>query len=496
MTEIQQEAAKAGLLEGENLILTSETGSGKTLAYLLPILNQLFHYKDQHPSPSPRFKLTKNTEEQMFLNAEEISYKAQKELGQSRRLSFSRGSGGSDSAPKGAIVLSYSKELLSQVYSQARMLDVRERLLINRATSSLQMKTPIVEFISPDKTKGEKELSEEEQFEISIKNVVNNASWKLTDMLLATPVVLSHILQSKEKYDPYDINPAVIVIDEFDELLQNPAYGQHMLSILRKFASFNADKGNPLAELNRQRQFIFTGATIPKTIATQSGDALSTINDWFMERGITHIRSKNCHKVSPFIVQEWVDLETSAVPTVSQYSDDYELNLLVDMVVRSLEVYRHKSIMIFAESKKTIDRICEVLHKADLKNLPYYQDTGMQGRQTTLQLFLSGELPIMVCSNMAARGLDTMQVDHVIQFEFAKNVVDYIHRVGRTGRMGQRGGLVTNFIRKGDYELESRIRAIQDEQAPLDKLFSRKRSLRKNIKRQAQQGDADDSHDE
>ena len=98
--------------------------------------------------------------------------------------------------------------------------------------------------------------------------------------------------------------------------------------------------------------------------------------------------------------------------------------------------------------------MCEVLQKAEVKNLPYYQDTGMQGRQTTLQLFLNGELPVMVCTNMAARGLDTMNVDHVIQFEFAKNVVDYIHRVGRTGRMGQRSGMVTNFIRKGDYDLE------------------------------------------
>lgn len=49
---------------------------------------------------------------------------------------------------------------------------------------------------------------------------------------------MSHILDSRDKYDPYDINPAVIVIDEFDELLQNPTYGSHLLKILRKFASF------------------------------------------------------------------------------------------------------------------------------------------------------------------------------------------------------------------------------------------------------------------
>jgi len=68
------------------------------------------------------------------------------------------------------------------------------------------------------------------------------------------------------------------------------------------------------------------------------------------------------------------------VNTMCKLSEDYELNLLVDVVKRSLEVLRHQSLMIFAESKKQVDRICEVLQKAEIKNLPYYQDTGMQGR--------------------------------------------------------------------------------------------------------------------
>jgi superfamily II DNA/RNA helicase len=52
-----------------------------------------------------------------------------------------------------------------------------------------------------------------------MNNVINNASWKMTDILLATPIVMCHILENKEKFDPYDINPEVIVIDEYDELL-------------------------------------------------------------------------------------------------------------------------------------------------------------------------------------------------------------------------------------------------------------------------------------
>jgi superfamily II DNA/RNA helicase len=173
------------------------------------------------------------------------------------------------------------------------------------------------------------------------------------------------------------------------------------------------------------------------------------MEDWFSGLGIKHIRTDNCHHVNSLLEQEWIDLDGAAHHVSSQFADEeYEFNLLVDVVRRSIDVLRHKSIMIFAESKKSIDKICEVLYKADIKNLPYYQDTGMQGRQTTLHLFLSGELPVMVCSNLAARGLDTMNVDHVIQYEFAKNATDYLHRIGRTGRMGQRGGLVTNFIRR------------------------------------------------
>ena len=51
---------------------------------------------------------------------------------------------------KGALVLSANKELLNQAYVQARQLDDSKRILMNRASSSLQMKSPIVEFITPD----------------------------------------------------------------------------------------------------------------------------------------------------------------------------------------------------------------------------------------------------------------------------------------------------------------------------------------------------------
>jgi superfamily II DNA/RNA helicase len=81
-------------------------------------------------------------------------------------------------------------------------------------------------------------MTQDQLFEISLNNVINNANWKLTDILIASPVVMNHILDHKDKFDPYDINPSVIVIDEFDEILSMPNLSSNLLAIMRKFASF------------------------------------------------------------------------------------------------------------------------------------------------------------------------------------------------------------------------------------------------------------------
>lgn len=122
--------------------------------------------------------------------------------------------------------------------------------------------------------------------------------------MLATPLVMTHIIESKEKYDPYDINPAVVIIDEFDELLTNQQISLQLHKILRKFAIFRDD--NPISALNKNRQFIFTGATIPKTM-TNGQDAMQTLMDWVPK--IEHVRSQRLHKPPAFIEYEWYNVE-------------------------------------------------------------------------------------------------------------------------------------------------------------------------------------------
>lgn len=77
-------------------------------------------------------------------------------------------------------------------------------------------------------------------------NVINNASWTLSDMLIASPMTLSHVLKARQHFAPYDINPQIVVLDEVDLLLEAEEVDKKVIEILKKFAS----KRGPFAEEN------------------------------------------------------------------------------------------------------------------------------------------------------------------------------------------------------------------------------------------------------
>lgn len=72
-------------------------------------------------------------------------------------------------------------------------------------------------------------------------------------------------------------------------------------------------------------------------------------------------------------------------------------------------------------------------------NLPSVQ------RAALLDQFAKGNVNVLVCTDLAARGLDTVWVNHVINYDFPRSVQDYLHRIGRTARAG-RGGVVSSFV--------------------------------------------------
>eukprot|EP00595_Chromulina_sp_UTEXLB2642_P001167 CAMPEP_0196764038 /NCGR_PEP_ID=MMETSP1095-20130614/5278_1 /TAXON_ID=96789 ORGANISM="Chromulina nebulosa, Strain UTEXLB2642" /NCGR_SAMPLE_ID=MMETSP1095 /ASSEMBLY_ACC=CAM_ASM_000446 /LENGTH=444 /DNA_ID=CAMNT_0042118601 /DNA_START=686 /DNA_END=2021 /DNA_ORIENTATION=+ len=113
--------------------------------------------------------------------------------------------------------------------------------------------------------------------------------------------------------------------------------------------------------------------------------------------------------------------------------------------------------------------------------LSYHGSLNSIQRKEQLDLFRGiekGKGGVMVCTDIAARGLDISNVEHVILFDFPLNPVDFLHRSGRCGRQDQsglKGGLVTSFIMKRDLVLAQAILGAMSKGLPLDSLSSSKK---------------------
>ena len=105
--------------------------------------------------------------------------------------------------------------------------------------------------------KNKREISTDEADAVSVKNIVNNAKWEMNDILLTTPMILKFLIDEFDSYAPYDINPSIIALDEFDLLLNNPGMEEAMIQIIRKFGG-RSDRD--FSRFNMRRQFILSGS--------------------------------------------------------------------------------------------------------------------------------------------------------------------------------------------------------------------------------------------
>lgn len=86
----------------------------------------------------------------------------------------------------------------------------------------------------------------------------------------------------------------------------------------------------------------------------------------------------------------------------------------------------------------------------------------MQEREYALRSFKSGNTPILVATDVAARGLDIPDVSHVVNFDIPKDIDDYVHRIGRTGRAGKTG-LATAFFNESNMSLAKSLSDLMQE---------------------------------
>ncbi|KAL1820970.1 hypothetical protein ACET3Z_015839 [Daucus carota] len=118
--------------------------------------------------------------------------------------------------------------------------------------------------------------------------------------------------------------------------------------------------------------------------------------------------------------------------------------------------------LVFVETKKGADSLEHWLSRNGFPATAIHGDRTQQEREYALRSFKSGNTPILVATDVAARGLDIPDVSHVVNFDIPKDIDDYVHRIGRTGRAGKTG-LATAFFNEGNMSLAKSLADLMQE---------------------------------
>ncbi|HCE11401.1 MAG TPA: ATP-dependent RNA helicase, partial [Enterococcus sp.] len=130
---------------------------------------------------------------------------------------------------------------------------------------------------------------------------------------------------------------------------------------------------------------------------------------------------------------------------IDQYyvrSKDFEK---FDVMTRLLDVQTPELTIVFGRTKRRVDELARGLEARGYKAEGIHGDLSQQKRMSVLRSFKSGNLDILVATDVAARGLDISGVTHVYNYDIPQDPESYVHRIGRTGRAGK-GGMSVTFV--------------------------------------------------
>jgi superfamily II DNA/RNA helicase len=199
---------------------------------------------------------------------------------------------------------------------------------------------------------------------------------------------------------------SMLVLDEADEMLD---------------LGFLPDIERILRQIPDERQAMLFSATMP--------DPIITLARTFMNQP-THIRAE-----AP---------SSSAVhATTEQFV--YRAHALdkVELVTRVLQANGRGATMIFTRTKRTAQKVADELAERGFKVGAVHGDLGQAAREKALKAFRTGDVDVLVATDVAARGIDIDDITHVINYQIPEDEQAYVHRIGRTGRAGKTGIAVT-----------------------------------------------------
>ena len=243
-------------------------------------------------------------------------------------------------------------------------------------------------------------------------------------VVIGTP---GRLLDLAENTDALDLsNVSQLILDEADRMLDQ---------------GFERDMRRLIGLCNKQRQTSLFSATWPESIRKLA-------SEFMMNPVNVYIGSK----------------DLTANVRVSQTVEVIEPRAKEKRLLQLLQKY-HKSrknrVLCFALYKKEAERLESMLSRNGWNCIAIHGNKTQEARTSALKSFKDGKIPLLIATDVAARGLDIPNVECVINVSFPLTIEDYIHRIGRTGRAGKYGishTFFTNFDKARSGELQNVLR--------------------------------------
>jgi ATP-dependent RNA helicase RhlE len=217
------------------------------------------------------------------------------------------------------------------------------------------------------------------------------------DIIIATPGRLLDLIAQKQISLDYISH---FVLDEADRMLD---------------MGFIHDIKRLLPLLPKQKQTLFFSATMPLAIA----------------------------KLSKSILLEPVRVEvtpaSSAVDSVEQHLYFVDKPQKSNLLFTILQKAQSKSVLVFSRTKHGADKIARILNKQGIGCEAIHGNKSQNARQRALTNFKSGKTKVIIATDIAARGIDIVDLEMVINYDLPDVAETYVHRIGRTGRAGKSG---------------------------------------------------------
>ncbi|HCN84115.1 MAG TPA: DEAD/DEAH box helicase [Sphingobacteriaceae bacterium] len=251
-----------------------------------------------------------------------------------------------------------------------------------------------------------------------------NALKRGVDILVATPGRLLDLMDQKF-VNLHHIQ--LFVLDEADRMLD---------------MGFIHDVKKIITKLPAKRQTLFFSATMPPEIS----------------------------KLASTILRDPVKVEVTPVSSTAEKVEQaiyfVDKNDKRSLLIHLLKDSAIKSALVFTRTKHGADKVTKELGKAHIKADAIHGNKSQNARQKALSNFKTGQIRVLVATDIAARGIDVEDLSHVINFDLPNIPETYVHRIGRTGRAGA-SGIALSFCDEEEKEYLKDIHKLISQSVPV-----------------------------